>query len=136
VVMRASSAGQPEAGRARHFPWRLTRQRHHQRSAGRYLTIRRWVMFSRTLHPRPRNRRCRPSQAAVRSIGYGRPGTGGITVVTTGLAGQQHARSAKASGHAQSAASPAGQQRAGNSCFMRRWSRRAARRRQGPSSRA
>ena len=49
-------------------------------------------MFSRTLHPRPRNRRCRPSQAAGRSIGYGRPGAGGITVVATGLAGQQRAR--------------------------------------------
>ena len=49
-----------------------------------------------------------------RSIRYGRQGTGGITATTTGLAGQRHARSAKTSGHAQSAALPAGQQERGS----------------------
>jgi hypothetical protein len=38
--------------------------------------------------------------------------------VTTGLAGQQHACSAKASGHAQSAPSPAGLCKSGTSRFI------------------
>jgi hypothetical protein len=42
------------------------------------------------------------------SRSIGRQGTGGIIATTTGLAGRRHARSAKASGHVQPAALPAG----------------------------
>jgi len=53
-----------------------------------------------------------------RSIRYGRHGTGGIIAMATGLAGQRHARPAKASSHAQPAALTAGQQERGNACFI------------------